>query len=587
MTAVVYSNLGGTYYRQGDFAKAEAMNKHALEIAKNVFGPEHRQVAIYLSNLAELYRTLGRYSQAEPILRKSILIAEKALGPKHIEVANKLNNLGMVYLGMERYEAAESTLNRALKIKEFAQGSEHPNVEITLGNLGVLYQSQNRISDAEKTFVRALAISRKAFGSEHLRVARNLNNLSTVYKKLHRYSEAEALQNKSLQIAENLLGPEHPHVATALDNMSMLNRLLGRFEIAIAQAQRALAIRMKVFGNEHRLVSTSLNNLALIFQTEGRYSEAETAIKRAISIDEKLFGPIHPTLAVDLRNYSNLLREMNRHDAAEAAAARAKKIELASRSSQKILNHAENICVTELKNTRSYYSKPRPIDMKRFENDKIWPLISFGIVNPYGPTLFGFLLLDGIQVDGAQLVYFQLNPFSQSIIAVHEITPETKTHQLRDIVIGAIANFDLLGNAATPTLLVPSKYFSSEDASDVLCSVLSKTKKLPDSLRLLKEFPGDPWKRVSKEMRLAFKKVKQRRTGTDISTNEAEKASRAQISEYSEIIGGEAHRAKELEAFLYAWDGSINFQKEKGSSSISQKVLSTQRFTNLIARLLK
>ena len=52
---------GQTLYDAGQYERAIPHWRKALELGKQVFGPDHPTTATLLNNLAELYREQGRY----------------------------------------------------------------------------------------------------------------------------------------------------------------------------------------------------------------------------------------------------------------------------------------------------------------------------------------------------------------------------------------------------------------------------------------------------------------------------------------------------------------------------------------------
>lgn len=94
--SVVANELGCLYIDIAEYAKADLLFEHILEIAENAHGTDRFFVATILNNLAELYREQKKYSKAESLYLQSLKIKENSRGKDHPDVAITLNNLGVL-----------------------------------------------------------------------------------------------------------------------------------------------------------------------------------------------------------------------------------------------------------------------------------------------------------------------------------------------------------------------------------------------------------------------------------------------------------------------------------------------------------
>ncbi len=62
-------------------------------------GENHPLYATGLNNLAELNESLGNYAKAELLFRHTLEIRKRVLGEKSPDYATSLNNLAMLYRG--------------------------------------------------------------------------------------------------------------------------------------------------------------------------------------------------------------------------------------------------------------------------------------------------------------------------------------------------------------------------------------------------------------------------------------------------------------------------------------------------------
>src|SRR3982751_6165001 len=80
-------------YQQGNYVRATAVAKKALETAEQTLDANHPDVGTSLNSLALLYSDQGQYAEAEPLLKRAQAIFGTAVGDESPEVAATLNNL--------------------------------------------------------------------------------------------------------------------------------------------------------------------------------------------------------------------------------------------------------------------------------------------------------------------------------------------------------------------------------------------------------------------------------------------------------------------------------------------------------------
>jgi tetratricopeptide (TPR) repeat protein len=323
-TASTIRELAGLYHAyhvQCRDSEAESLHLQALEIREKILGPEHPETASSLKNLALLYIDLGRQSEAEPLLFRALAIREKDLGLEHPHTAGALNSIGNLRRYQGRYSEAEDFYRRALAIWEKVQGPNHRDTGRGLNNLGNLRRDQGNYAEAEPYYRRALDIWEATLGPNHLDTSRALSNLGSIL--VGRQVEAEPLLFRALKIREKVLGPEHPHTAGVLNSIGNLRRSQARYPEAEGYYRRALAIWEKVRGPDHRDTGRGLNNLGNLHRNQGRYSEAEPYYQRALEIWEKTLGADHLDTSRALSNLGSILHRLGRDDEAEPLLRRA------------------------------------------------------------------------------------------------------------------------------------------------------------------------------------------------------------------------------------------------------------------------
>ena len=138
-----------TYHQQGWLSEAASLGENALELAEEIFGPDHLNTAESLKNLALIY--FAQAQDAEVAIFEQTLATKDKEAPlsDSLESSQSLNRVVLLNLSENKYSRAESLMNRALKIRKDALGQDHPDVLESMGNLAALYNTQGRNAEAK------------------------------------------------------------------------------------------------------------------------------------------------------------------------------------------------------------------------------------------------------------------------------------------------------------------------------------------------------------------------------------------------------------------------------------------------------
>lgn len=200
--------------------------------------------------------------------------------------------------------------------------------------------------------------------------------------------------------------------------------------------------------------------------------------------------------------------------------------------------------------------EPEPIES---ELDDIKSLatvyLGAGIVNPMGPTLSLLVGDDWICDPGETQSLYQvmLNPFSQSCYKVGKVEFGEQWRPAKDL-----APFFEMTCASCPTLLIPSAAYSGETAHQVFTEFLQTFDDGVETLEKVKKHPGDPWTRVKGEMD-GISDLLARLGGEDSEEETEGNLSAAQAAELASLQLDPKNLFEEFKAFLFGWEGSMNF----------------------------
>lgn len=220
----LFSQIGLLHLAKARYVEAEKPLRQALAISETI---QESEISTDLNNLAVLLKETGDLDEAERLMEKALAIDKDIWGPDHPQVAICLSNLATLRLKRERFNDAQSMMHRALIIDVDAYGFYHPRVANDQSNLAQvvsIYSPQ----DAEKLLRSALKIDEKCFGRTHLAVAIRLNNLAELLFKTTRKTDAEPLLKRAHGIVIQSLKPEHPTAQSISANYLAVLQSLGK-----------------------------------------------------------------------------------------------------------------------------------------------------------------------------------------------------------------------------------------------------------------------------------------------------------------------------------------------------------------------
>jgi len=239
------------------------VEKKALRIIEEQFGPEDPGVGAILLRLGHLYVLQKKYKESKAALKRALLISQNKFGRNHPSTADVLYELACFYflkpetLGKENKEwstdKAEKIMAEALKIKEATLGLNHPDVSRILTRLGSLEIERVELENADKTLKRALKIREEKFGKDHSRVAQTLRHLITLYELQEKVPEAIKVSAECLRITKKINGEESIQAANVQLRLAQLYFTQDGYTSYEGKRhlRSVIAIREKKLGKDH------------------------------------------------------------------------------------------------------------------------------------------------------------------------------------------------------------------------------------------------------------------------------------------------------------------------------------------------
>jgi hypothetical protein len=196
-------------------------------------------------------------------------------------------------------------------------------------------------------------------------------------------------------------------------------------------------------------------------------------------------------------------------------------------------------------------------------------VVAGGIVNPMGPTLVALVMLGAKRGANWNLYRLSLNPFGQELTRLRAV--KAKEAVSPSSIIGELG----FGIAGVPTFLVFGRA-NSEEIHASARQIALASNNLASTVDRLRRFPGNPWDRISEEMKSGFESR---------STPDRE-AKDQDVQDYILMIFDEKNLREEIAAFKTAWQGSIEFQASSDSSILVQTAMPLSDVREAISILL-
>jgi tetratricopeptide (TPR) repeat protein len=198
------NNRAALYTAMGNLTVAESDYRKALELKKQIYGPDALTVGATLRNLARLVS--GRNpGEGQKLFQEAVdLYARNPKAPP-FDYTSALIGLAEAQRNRGDLAEARETLRHASEVASKGLGLKHPLYAAVLRDIGLVHQSAHEYAGAERSLQEAIAIVQESQGESHPDLARYLERLAAVYDEAGNYAAAEPLYRRSLDISDHTL----------------------------------------------------------------------------------------------------------------------------------------------------------------------------------------------------------------------------------------------------------------------------------------------------------------------------------------------------------------------------------------------
>jgi serine/threonine protein kinase/tetratricopeptide (TPR) repeat protein len=302
----------------GKYAEAEPLFRDTLEARRRLLGPEHADTLWSLHNWAWWLHLQGKWAEAEPLYRECLEARRRIVGPDKRETLMTAHNLAQVVYNQGRLDEAEQLHRENLEARRRALGPEHPHTLMSMNDLAMALQDRKELDEAEKIYHQTLEIERRVYGPEHRETLTTMNDLASLLEERGKPKEAEPLYRQVWEIRKRVLGPDHPDTIQSKDFLASSCIDEGKLAEAEELYREIQEARRRVQGPEHPATLLNMAILGRILSRNGKRDEAEGLLRQRIDILKRVRGPDHADTLLATHNLVQMLMSHGKLEEAEA-----------------------------------------------------------------------------------------------------------------------------------------------------------------------------------------------------------------------------------------------------------------------------
>ena len=319
LLATILEQIGGSYRRLGQYAKAAPLQERALAIREREAGEDERGTIIALTDVASVYKDLGRHAEARAYLERALAAGKRALGEDDPATLVSMSNLGLLFVDTGALDEAERHLQRALDSMNAVLGETDVRTVATLSHMAGLRERQSRHEEAEVLTRRRLETERQARGEESREYLAAANCLGELLLRRGNFAEAETWLRPALAGRERVLGPGHRDTIISLSNLGSV--LMSRGDLVAAEPiLRDASERCTRFLEPDNLEALTLqSNFGQLLKQLKNFDEAEPILLASLEGRRRLLGDANRVTLASVGGMGSLYLAQRRLPEAERA----------------------------------------------------------------------------------------------------------------------------------------------------------------------------------------------------------------------------------------------------------------------------
>ena len=341
----------------GDFESAVAAQEGAMQLAQEMFGPEHWLTATSMRDLGFIYRQLGMGDEADAYYNEAAALAAAILSEEHPQTLEIYGLIAELFSATGAVEEAQAIGDSVIGGLSESLGVAHEKTIDARLNQAFMLEFSGLYKEAGAAFADTCATIEEHYGGWHPTTLECRSSQANLAVTMGNLAEAAALYDLSLQRLGQSLPVINVKVLNTLSIRADIYREEGQYQKArdllSGVIQTALQIGEtgasytaksylgRVFNNEGKLknaqkiteevldfgmsnwlerpmdIYNTMLELGAIYQRQGKSAEAEAIYEDALQGLKDLVGDQHPSTLVALNNLGQVYEEIGLYDKAE------------------------------------------------------------------------------------------------------------------------------------------------------------------------------------------------------------------------------------------------------------------------------
>ncbi|KAG8814843.1 hypothetical protein FRC17_000958, partial [Serendipita sp. 399] len=226
------------------------------------------------SALATTYYRWGDYERAEDLGNSVLRETTALLGERHADTISAMEDLLPVTIDQGHWRQGLSLICRALKMRIELFGEDSLETITAQAKVARIYALLWRLPEAEKLETLVLEKRRTLLGPDHPETLRAMSNLAATCRLKKDYLRAESLGIGSLEGRKRVLGDDHHDTVRSAINLSDTYIFQGKWEMAEPQVVYAYEARRKLVGRDNMETFDAAERLHRVYLNTNRIQEA-------------------------------------------------------------------------------------------------------------------------------------------------------------------------------------------------------------------------------------------------------------------------------------------------------------------------
>ena len=186
-----------TYGRTDEMGLVIDRMTEALEIRRDLYGPQHPAVAGSLNDLSLALEAAGEPARADSLMEEALRVYRATLGPEHPTTLIVMSNLAGHRRDRGEYDRAETLYRDVIDLRETYRPDDRIDLAYPLYGLGATLVRANRPRDALVPLQRTHDILAAELGWGHTLAFTTRTTLAEALRRVGRLTEAAALLEAS------------------------------------------------------------------------------------------------------------------------------------------------------------------------------------------------------------------------------------------------------------------------------------------------------------------------------------------------------------------------------------------------------